>query len=89
MSYDGVFTNGEIIKYKHVKETDYSLMFQYEVEGVIYTNTINTGYFKCGDDNEGCVGEMYTIIYSKSNPSVSDVDLGDKNDVKGYFRKYF
>ncbi len=81
---DGQITEGEIIEFKHLKKSSYSLIYKYEAYGNFYQNSVPTLFFKCDDNNvSGCLGKKFNIIYSKSDPSISDIDLEKYNKYKG------
>ncbi|GAB4519442.1 MAG: hypothetical protein Tsb004_30510 [Allomuricauda sp.] len=80
---DGIVTDGKILELVHRRVRDYSLKYEYHVNGILYEGSVGCSYFECDDGSRGCEGKEVRVIYSESDPSVSDVDLGPNNDKKG------
>ncbi|GAB4519447.1 MAG: hypothetical protein Tsb004_30520 [Allomuricauda sp.] len=79
---DGEYTVGKIVKFKHNQKSSYTFYYTYVVEGKVYKSNKASSYFECNPDNSGCVGVEYRVIYSKSNPEISDIDLKSNNKYK-------
>lgn len=85
----GVVTIGEIVGFRHSGKSSYTLIYRYQVGDNIHKEEIPSKYFFCKEaDNSGCVGLKFKVIYSKSNPSISDIDLEHYNKYKG-MRLYY
>ncbi|MEM9075964.1 MAG: hypothetical protein AAGC43_02950 [Bacteroidota bacterium] len=79
---DGIKTIGQIVDFKHVQKSAYTYYYEYYVNGKKYKTSKASSYFECAEDKSGCIGEKYQVIYSKSNPDVSDIDLESNNRFK-------
>ena len=86
---DGVFTTGTIIATESMSEAGWGFTYEYIVNNKVYKRTIQSSVFICEGRNFGCVGNTYRVIYSKSDPSVCDIDLGEHNEAKGLNALYF
>ncbi|MHB0756948.1 hypothetical protein [Polaribacter sp. M15] len=73
-------TTGEVIEFLHKTNLDYAIIYEYFVEGKRYTNQIGISFFKCENGKKGCLGEKFTVYYSKKNPKFSKIDLGKYNE---------
>ena len=69
-------TTGKIIDFHRKKDFDYSLKYEYSVNGKKYTGSVGTGFFKCEDGTKGCIGKEIRVFYSSKKPKYSQVHLG-------------
>ena len=69
-------TLAQVIEFKHINLTRYYIKYKYKVEGKEYTGRTGVEHFKCDDGALGCVGHTFKVIYSRKNPSKSNIDLG-------------
>jgi hypothetical protein len=81
-------TKGEVIGF-HFSNNTYSLKYEFYVEGEKYIGYSTVHYFECNDGTPGCQGEFFTIIYSKENPNINDIDLGSFNSKKFHNPKFW
>jgi hypothetical protein len=75
------YTKGIVVDFSF-NNNSYILKYEYEVDGITYTNKESTDYFKCNDGVPGCMGKEFTIRYSSKNPKNSIIDLGKYNSKK-------
>ncbi len=80
---DGIFTTGKIIELEHSRRANFSLNYTYNVDEKIYEGSVACSFFRCENGKKGCKGKEVNVIYSKSDPSLSDIDLGIYNNKKG------
>lgn len=68
-------TTGTIIEIHQNKHIDYSLKYEYFVDGVRFESSIGISFFKCKDGTAGCVGSEFPVYYSSKNPEYSVINL--------------
>nr|WP_299167137.1 hypothetical protein [uncultured Allomuricauda sp.] len=89
LNKDGIVTTGEVVKFRHLKKSSYRLFYKYKVDEKYYQGALPTIFFKCDNEGKaGCVGNKFNVIYSKSDPSVSDINLEKYNRYKGMHLYY-
>ena len=79
---DGLITTGQIVDFKHTQKSAYTYYYIYYVDGKEYRTNKASSYFECDGNNSGCIGKTFKVIYSESNPEVSDIDLESNNKFK-------
>ena len=79
---DGIKTTGKIVDFKHNHGSAYTYYYEYNVEGKVYKSQKASSYFECQGENSGCLELEFVVIYSKSKPEISDIDLGSNNSKK-------
>lgn len=74
-------TTGIIIDYYEIGLSSYYLKYSYNVNGHIYTKTVNPDklYDNCEDDKK-CINNKIYVLYSQKDPSISKPILDIKVD---------
>ena len=78
----GIKTTGRIVEFKHNHGSAYTYYYEYHVGGKVYKSQKASSYFECQEENSGCLELEFDVIYSKSKPDISDIDLGLNNNKK-------
>lgn len=66
----------------------YYVKYIFYVNGKKYDGEVRTNFFKCDNGVKGCVGERFTAIYSKIDPTNNEIDMGKYNENKLRTRVY-
>ena len=67
-------TLGKIIKYEETNR-DYTLYYEYIVDGKLYTGKTSVAYFEDLRKGKFCVGCNFKVYYSSKNPDKSSIYL--------------
>lgn len=86
LSNKGVYTEGKVVDFYLGSKTEYSLEYEYFVNGRRYESSTRSEFFKCDNGKKGCIGKSFEVYYLPSNPSVSEIDL---KEYEKYRNKFF
>ena len=79
------FTKGIITDFEYRRNGKYSLKYYFYVDGIKYIGTTSTYNFNC-HNNKKCIGNEYTVAYSRSNPANNDINLEEFEKYKAGVR---
>jgi hypothetical protein len=77
LSKKGKYTKAVIVDFFHTTKTNYVLKYKYYVNGKYYTSEAVTGFFKCKNESNNCIGEKFEVYYLPEKPNISDIELGE------------
>lgn len=84
LTKNGITTTGKVIKLKYVNKSTYDLIFEFYVNNVKIQGSVFTSYFEIKNMKE----KTYRVTYSKENPEINDIDIGEYNSYKKH-RPFF
>lgn len=90
LKYDELLENGKIteasiVGFRYRSSALYKIIYKYNVNGIDYINSRVVSSFRCeepNNNNKGCVGMKFKIMYSSIDPNINEIDLGRYNKYK-------
>lgn len=74
----GVKTEATVVDFYRVGGK-YYIKYVFYVKDKKYEGETRSAFFKCDNGIKGCIGEKFTVTYSRINPTNNEIDLKKYN----------